>query len=189
MSKKREFVVFLDRDGTINVEKNYVHKIEDFEFIPGVIGALKILMNYGCKLYIVTNQSGIARGYYSIDDYKKVTQFMLEELQKEGIYFEEILYCPHHPEGIVKELSISCECRKPGAKLLKEVLKKYEDPKVFLFGDKNSDILAGQKVGAMTFLLKTGHGKNEALTSTASYIYSDLYNAVHSDYFIKALQS
>lgn len=105
--------VFLDRDGTINLEKNFLYRIEDFEYLDGAIEGLKQLQNWGYLLVIITNQSGIARGYFSEDDYKKLTEWMLSDLNAEGIYMEQVYYCPHHPAGKIKKYTRNCNCRKP----------------------------------------------------------------------------
>ena len=95
--------VFLDRDGTINIDKNYLYRKEDFEFMPGAIDGLKKLQEAGYLLIVITNQSGIARGYYTEADYEKLTEYMKSELQKKGVFLTEVLYCPHHPEGVISE--------------------------------------------------------------------------------------
>ena len=105
--------VFLDRDGTINVEKNYLHKIEDFEFLPGVIEGLSLLNNAGYKLIIVTNQSGIGRGYYTENDFITLNNWMLDVLKSNGIIISKVYYCPHLPDAKVEKYRMDCECRKP----------------------------------------------------------------------------
>lgn len=105
--------IFLDRDGTINKEKNYLYRIEDFEFLPGVIEALQILQSKGYLLIIITNQSGIARGYYTEKDYEYLNMWMKRELEKEGIHLTADYYCPHLPHASVAEFRKECECRKP----------------------------------------------------------------------------
>lgn len=100
--------VFVDRDGTINIDKNYVYRIEDFELIPGSIEALKVLTQYGIKIYIITNQAGIAKGLYTEKQYHILTEYTLNVFKKEGIKIEKVLYCPHHPEGIVPEYTRNC---------------------------------------------------------------------------------
>ena len=92
--------VFLDRDGVINEDKAYVHKIEDFEFCKGVFGTLKHLQDLGYMLIVVTNQSGIGRGYYSEEDFGKLTSWMRDELLKRGIEIKDVLYCPHKPDEV-----------------------------------------------------------------------------------------
>lgn len=105
--------VFLDRDGTINVEKHYLHKIEDFEFMPGVIEGLKMLQDAGYLLVIVTNQSGIGRGYYSERDFLNLNRWMLETLHSKGVNINKVYYCPHLPDATVEKYRVDCECRKP----------------------------------------------------------------------------
>ena len=97
--------IFLDRDGTINVDKNYLYKIEDWEFIDGVIEGLQILQELGFKLIVITNQSGIARGYYKDKDAHIIFDYMINELKKNGVIIEQVYYCPH--------IGNECDCRKP----------------------------------------------------------------------------
>lgn len=173
-------VVFIDRDGTINVDKGYVHKIEDFELIPGSLEALQLLTQAGVATYIITNQAGIAKGYYSEKEFLEFTEYTLQFFKKNNIKIKEVLYCPHHPEGTVKEYSIECECRKPAAKLIQTVLKDLEIPmqNIALFGDKKSDIEAGEKVGIKTYLVRTGYGKDYELTAHPDYVSNNLKDAV-----------
>ena len=117
--------VFLDRDGTINVDKNYLYRVEDFEFLPGVIEGLKAFQKAGYLLIVITNQSGIARGYYSERDYEILTDYMRNELQKKGVFLTDVLYCPHHPDGIIPKYRINCECRKPKLGLFYQAINKW----------------------------------------------------------------
>ena len=98
---KNKFIL-LDRDGVINVEKNYLHKIEDFEYEKNVISGLLKLKDLGYKFAVITNQAGIAKGFYSEEDYFKLQKFIEEDLQKKGIKIEKSYFCPHHPDGIGK---------------------------------------------------------------------------------------
>ncbi len=152
--------VFVDRDGTINVDKGYVYKSEDFELLPGAIEGLKLLAQYGIKVFIVTNQAGIAKGYYTEDQFKEITEYMLKLFQMEGITIEKTLYCPHHPEGIIPEYTKACLCRKPNALLIESIMNEnhYKSYELALIGDKNSDIDAGHKLGLRTYLVLTGYG-------------------------------
>src|SRR5690242_12942905 len=115
---------FIDRDGTINVDRGYVYRAEDFEFIGAALDALKRLSDGGIKIYIVTNQAGIAHGFYSERDFHALTDYMLGRFAAHGIKVEEVLYCPHHPEGVVASYRKSCACRKPGTALIDAVLQK-----------------------------------------------------------------
>jgi D-glycero-D-manno-heptose 1,7-bisphosphate phosphatase len=106
--------VFLDRDGTINVDKGYLHRIADFEFIPGAREALARLYRAGWRVVIVTNQSGVARGYYTEDDVLALHEWLRETLAEDGVYISGIYHCPHHPHGTIARYSRECDCRKPG---------------------------------------------------------------------------
>ncbi|MCR5587732.1 MAG: HAD family hydrolase, partial [Lachnospiraceae bacterium] len=117
--------VFLDRDGTINVEKNYLYKIEDFVFLPGVIEGLKLLQDAGFLLIIITNQSGIARGYYTEEDFKILNNWMLNKLAENGINITKVYYCPHLPDAKIEEYRRDCDCRKPKLGLFYRAIKEY----------------------------------------------------------------
>lgn len=174
--------VFLDRDGVINVDKGYVHKIEDFEFYPNVFKALKKLQDAGFKLFIVTNQSGIAVGYYTEEDFLILTNWMLNQFEKEGIKIEKVYYCPHHEDGIVEKYSFKCDCRKPESGMITQAISEYNiDPKQsFLIGDKENDILAAHKEGIKAALVKTGQGIKYVENTTADFIGEDILDVVEN---------
>jgi D-glycero-D-manno-heptose 1,7-bisphosphate phosphatase len=156
--ERKNRAVFLDRDGTINVEKGYVHKIEDFEFIPGVPRAINLFKNAGFLVIVVTNQSGVARGYYSIDAVNRLHGYMDSELARHGTSVDAYYVCPHHPQGIVGEFAKACDCRKPGPGML---LKAANDFSVdlassFLIGDKQTDVEAALSAGCRPVLVETG---------------------------------
>ena len=136
--------LFLDRDGTINIEKNYVYKIEDFEFIDGIFELIKSYQEKGFLIFIITNQAGIARGYYTEKDYKALTDWMIKQFRKKGINITKVYHCPHHPE-----ITGSCNCRKPNPGMILDAIKEFNiDPvNSVLIGDKKSDILAGKRAG------------------------------------------
>ena len=164
--------IFLDRDGTINVEKDYIYKSEDLVFEEGTIDALKTFKNLGYILIVVSNQSGIARGYFTEEDLNIFNNNMNEILKKNGIEITEFYCCPHHPDGIGEYKKV-CECRKPNNKMIEDAIKKYNiaREKSYMIGDKTSDIGAGLKSNLKTVLVKTGYGlkdmekidKNETL--------------------------
>lgn len=133
--------VFLDRDGTINVDKHYLYKIEDFELLPGTIEALKIIQEKGFMIIIITNQSGIARGKYSEDDFLKLTSFMIHMFEKEGIRINDVLYCPHLPDAKILDYKIDCDCRKPRLGLFNEAIQKWDIDlsSSFAIGDRLRD--------------------------------------------------
>ena len=154
-----EKAIFLDRDGTINVEKDYIYKSEDLVFEEGTIEALKTFKNLGYILIVVSNQSGIARGYFTEKDLNIFNNNMNEILKKNGVGITEFYCCPHHPDGIGEYKKV-CECRKPNNKMIEEAIKKYniDREKSYMIGDKTSDIGAGLKSNLKTVLVKTGYG-------------------------------
>ena len=164
--------IFLDRDGTINVEKDYIYKSEDLVFEEGTIEALKTFKNLEYILIVISNQSGIARGYFTEEDLNIFNNNMNEILKKNGVEITEFYCCPHHPDGIGEYKKV-CECRKPNNKMIEDAIKKYNiaREKSYMIGDKTSDIGAGLKSNLKTVLVKTGYGlkdmekidKNETL--------------------------
>ncbi len=155
--------VFLDRDGTINVEKEYLYRIEDFEFIPGAPEAIKRLKNAGYLVIVVTNQSGVARGYYSLDDVDKLHQHIQTELAKYGTAVDAFYSCPHHPTEGVNEFVKNCDCRKPEPGMLLRAAKDFgaDLKRSIMVGDKFADIKAGESVGCNCFIVLTGYGMSE----------------------------
>lgn len=150
--------VFLDRDGTINVDHGYVHQIDDFQFIDGVIDALAALKKQGYLLVLVTNQSGIARGYFSEAQFLQLTEWMDWSLADRGVDLDGIYYCPHHPEG-QGEFRENCDCRKPKAGMFLQAMKELNiDPaQSIMVGDKLEDLLAAETAGVKTkIFVKTG---------------------------------
>lgn len=139
ISKK---ALFLDRDGIINVDHGYVSRIEDFEFSKNIFTLLHLFKKENYLFFIVTNQSGIGRGYYSKEDFQKLTKNMLETLLKEGINITEVYYCPHAPEE-------KCYCRKPSIGMIADTAKKYDIDfsKSWMIGDKQSDMDFARNAG------------------------------------------
>ncbi|MGL5175207.1 MAG: D-glycero-beta-D-manno-heptose 1,7-bisphosphate 7-phosphatase [Cetobacterium sp.] len=177
-------VIFLDRDGTINIEKSYLHKWEDFEFEINVIEGLKALKSLGYEFIVVTNQSGIARGYYTEEDLKTLNSEMVKKLNEYGIDILECYYCPHHPEKGLEEYKKSCDCRKPNPGMLLEGIKKYNiDVKnSFMIGDKKSDLEAGKNAGLKSILILTGYGKKVEKEVESEYLIAqdllDVYKLI-----------
>lgn len=136
--------LFLDRDGVVNVEINYLYKIEDFEFVEGVLNLCKYYQDKGYIIIIVTNQSGIDRGYYSESDFNFLTSWMIKEFAKYGVEIKKVYFCPHHPD-----ISFACNCRKPKPGMIFEAQKEFDiDLKnSILVGDKESDIEAALSAG------------------------------------------
>ncbi|MDG6895150.1 D-glycero-beta-D-manno-heptose 1,7-bisphosphate 7-phosphatase [Volucribacter amazonae] len=150
--------VFLDRDGTLNIDYGYVHEIDKFHFIEGSIEALQQLKQAGYLLVLVTNQSGIARGYFSEQQFLQLTEWMDWSLADRGVDLDGIYYCPHHPEGmgVFKQV---CDCRKPKAGMLLQAIQELHiDPtQSIMIGDKLIDIMAGKEAKIATnILVKSG---------------------------------
>ncbi len=164
-----EKVVFIDRDGVINVEKDYLYKIKDFEFIEGVFDSLKHLQGLGYKLVIITNQSGIGRGYYTKKDFDKLTKWMLGQFEAKGIYIHGVFLCPHGPND-------GCGCRKPKTGMIDQAKELFEVDleNSWLIGDKNSDIqtAANAKI-PNTIQVKSGHSFDQS-ESKAKYILDSI---------------
>lgn len=172
--------IFLDRDGTINVDKGYIHQWSDFEMISGSLEALQKLTREKIPITIVTNQAGIAKGLFTEADFQALTQKMLTYFSEEGICIADVLHCPHHPQGLVKKYAIDCSCRKPGTKLVDEVLaqKKYLAQNAVMIGDKQIDVDLGKKMGMTTYLVETGYGLHFKPTTNADFIVADLKAAI-----------
>ena len=119
MSANRRKAAFLDRDGVLNADHGYLHRAEDFDILPGVLPALRLLREKDHALVVVTNQSGIGRGFYTEDDYGKLRDHMRALFAAEGIAFAGIYHCPHHPEAALGRYRVACDCRKPGPGLLR----------------------------------------------------------------------
>lgn len=141
---------FFDRDGTINIDKGYVHRIEDFEFIKGMPEFIKKYNNEGYKVIVVTNQAGIARGYYTQKEVDILHNYINEELAKIGAHIDAFYICPHHPD-----FTGDCNCRKPKTGMIEQAIKDFDiDVKQsVLFGDKPWDIECGEKCGIKSYYI------------------------------------
>lgn len=157
-SKHLQAAIFLDRDGTLNMETGFLYRWQDFKWLPGVKTGLKLLQQAGYKLIIVTNQSGIARGLYTLDDVKKLHTELNDDLKKCNLHIDDFFVCPHHPE-----FSIACNCRKPLPGMLFQAAQKYnlDLPGSWMIGDKASDAQAGLAAGCRSILVLTGYGQQE----------------------------
>ena len=140
---------FIDRDGVLNVDHGYVVQIADFEWLPGAIGALQRLRDAGYRLVVVTNQSGIGRGFYSVADFDRLTAHMRADLARHGVTLDGVYACPHHPQAAVDAYRLDCDCRKPGPGLILQAAAALglDLAGSCLFGDKPSDIAAGRAAG------------------------------------------
>ncbi len=166
--KKR--AVFLDRDGTINVEKNYLHKIEDFEFILGAPEAIKQFKDAGFLVIVVSNQAGIARGYFDEDDVEKLHDYIQRRLIDYDTSIDAFYFCPHHPVEGLGAYKVDCDCRKGNPGMLLQASKEHnvDLKRSFMVGDKLADIEAGERAGCQPILVMTGYGEATAIKSKSS---------------------
>ncbi len=151
---------FLDRDGVINVDKGYVYKQKDFEWIPGAKDAISLLNEKNYYVFIITNQSGIARGYYTEKDVNILHEFINEDLKENNAHIDDFFYSPYHPD-FPKLFSNLSNLRKPNTGMLEIAAKKWKinKSKSFLIGDKKKDILCAQNFGIKGFIFKSGNLK------------------------------
>lgn len=160
-----EKAIFLDRDGTIIIDKHYLKDPGEIEFLPGAIDALKELQTNNFKLYIITNQSGIGRGYFTIDEMHAVHRELEKQLEKEEITLSGIAYCPHSPDD-------HCDCRKPSPKLINQFIISDEiDPsQSYMIGDKKSDVDAGINAKMQGILLTENPSKENEFKTLLDFV-------------------
>lgn len=167
--------LFLDRDGTINIDHGYVYQPDRFDFIDGIFDACRAAQECGYQIIVVTNQSGIARGYYGEEDFQKITDHMCTEFEKNGVYIEDVFYCPfldaEHPD------------RKPNPGLILKAKEKYDlDLSAsILLGDSERDIEAGQRAGVGTNILYAPTPKEKTKATAQIQELVDLKNFLQAD--------
>ena len=166
--------IFLDRDGVINEEVHYLYQIENFKFIKGVFDACLYFQKLNYKIIIVSNQSGIARGYYTEYDYNKLTTWMLNQFDLKNISVLDIFHCPHGPDS-------KCYCRKPEPGMLIDAMRKHNIcmEESWMIGDKETDISAASSSGiSNTILVRSGHAVDE-LNSKATHIINSIKESIN----------
>lgn len=141
--------VFFDRDGTLNVEKGFLIDPNDFEWIDGAIDSIRFCNEHDILAIVVTNQSGIARGYFSETDVDNLHRWMNSELAKFNAHIDDFFYCPHHPQAPIEKYRLDCDCRKPKSGLIDRAVEKYQiDRKTsIMIGDADRDVEAGERAG------------------------------------------
>lgn len=174
--------VFLDRDGTINIEKNYLFRTEDFEFIQGSDKAIKLLNDNGYKVIVITNQAGVARGFYSEKDVKKLHDFINQKLEPIGAHIDAFYHCPHHPVAGIGFYKRICTCRKPNTGLFERAREAFDVDVInsYMIGDNIADIQGGNNFGVKTILVSTGYGSKLHKEGGVKYDYytANLLSAV-----------
>ena len=159
--RSEKIAVFLDRDGTINVEKDYLYRVDDFEFIPGAAEAIRRLNQAGLLTIVVSNQSGVARGYFTLAQVEELHRHIQLELKKHGAWIDAFYICPHHPTEGAGDFTRECSCRKGEPGML---LQAADDLDInlsasYMVGDKIADIEAGHNAGCRSLLVRTGYGE------------------------------
>lgn len=151
--------IFLDRDGVINRERGFTYRLEDFEILPGLISALKEFRKRGYLLIVVSNQSGVAKGLYKQTDIEVLHNYLVGELKNEGLVFDEIYYCVHHPDVS------KCICRKPDSLFIEKAIARFRiDPaESFFIGDKERDIEAAHKAGVKGIMIEANSPLSEIM--------------------------
>ena len=163
---KKNRAVFLDRDGTINEEVGYLSIIDQLRIFPTAFDAVRMINEAGMKVVVVTNQSGVARGFFDEDFVKAVHATINKMLREKGAFIDRFYYCPHHPTEGIGRYRISCDCRKPAPGMLIRASEELDIdlPSSYVVGDMAKDIELANKVGARGILVRTGYGKNVVST-------------------------
>ncbi len=151
--------VFFDRDGVLNVDVNYLYRPEDFVWIDGAKDAIRYLKQQDYLVIVITNQSGVARGYYGEEDVIRLHEWMNEQLEAVDAHIDAFYYCPHHPDGALEQYRQKCFCRKPEPGLILQAIDEWsvDVSRSILIGDKRRDIEAAQKAGIKGYLFTQGN--------------------------------
>ena len=171
--------VFFDRDKTIIMPNadNYIYRVGDFYILEKFTNALKKLYDSGFKLFVVTNQGRIAKGYMTEEDVKEVHEYINNHFKEREFRFEEFVYCPHNPMGHVHPYNVVCACRKPKNGMIKRIIDKHniDKSKSWMVGDTERDVVAGNMTNLRTILVRTGITKG---SEKADFVVDDLVDAV-----------
>ena len=172
--------VFLDRDGTLNEEIGYLHRVEDFCWIPGAREAILALNQAGLVTIVVTNQAGIARGYFDEQAVHRLHAYMSESLREIDARIDAFYFCPFHPEATREAYRCHSPYRKPGTGMFEQAREDWsiDVEHSYVIGDSNTDIVPGRKLGMTTILVSTGYGSAERAETAADYVVKDVGAAV-----------
>jgi len=170
-------VIFLDRDGTLNVDKGFVHRVADWEFTDRAPDALRELRDAGYALALVTNQSGVGRGYFTLDDVHVLHEYVRQRLSEQGVSLDAIAVCPHAPDD-------GCECRKPRTELARQIETQLGEPiayeRSWAIGDKLSDLEFGRALGTQVCLLRSRYWDEDQLPGASVLITDSLYESAQA---------
>jgi len=155
--------IFIDRDGTISEEVGYVNHLSRFRLLPRTAEAVRLINKSGFKAIVVTNQSGVARGYFPEELVREVHTKMQMLLSQEGAHVDRIYYCPHHPQVGPAKYRIDCDCRKPKIGMLEKAVRdlKVDLSRSYIIGDKHTEVVTGHRAGIKSILVLTGYGIGE----------------------------
>lgn len=179
--------LFVDRDGTIIVDKEFLSDPDEIEFERGAVEALRLAKGMGLKLVILSNQSGVARGLFGVDTVEQINERLLEMLSAKGVKVDALHFCPHLADGAVDEFAVACDCRKPAPAMAEEAARRLgvDLRRSYVIGDKVDDLNLGRVIGARSFLVRSGHGglqeqqlKLNGITNKATIVFNDLLSAV-----------
>jgi D-glycero-D-manno-heptose 1,7-bisphosphate phosphatase len=177
MAEALRRAAFLDRDGVINEDRHYVHRIEDFHFLPGAVDALRRLQDAGHALVVVTNQGGVGLGLYSEADVARLHAYMRSELAAAGVRLDAVYHCPHHPRSPDPVWRVPCECRKPAPGMLQRAARELglDLGASLMVGDKASDLEAARAAGVpRRYLVRSGHALSRTEEAAADAVFDDL---------------
>jgi D,D-heptose 1,7-bisphosphate phosphatase len=162
-SIKSSRALFVDRDGTIMIDKNFLSDPDEIEFVSGSVEALRLAKAMGYKLIVLSNQSGVARGFFGLDTVERINERFHSMLSAEGVQVDALYYCPHLVDGAVEEFAIQCDCRKPAPAMAEEAARRLgiDLRRSYVIGDKIDDVNLARVIGARSFLVRTGHGREQ----------------------------
>ena len=173
MEKRR--ALFLDRDGVINHDSGYTHRIEDFHFVDGIFDLCRAAQQAGYLIIVVTNQAGIGRGYYTEEDFQVLTTWMVGRFAEEGVTITDVLYCPFHPEHGIGRYKCESEDRKPNPGMILRAAKLYnlDVGNSVMIGDKDTDMQAAESSGILNRYIYSINSSEFSKTATATVLLSD----------------
>ncbi|MBE7446204.1 MAG: HAD family hydrolase [Planctomycetia bacterium] len=180
MKKRR--AVFLDRDGTIVVHKPYLSSPNQLELLPNASDGIRLFKKHGYLIVVITNQSGIARGFFDEDRLMHIHKKLMDMLEEAGAVIDDLYYCPHHIEGIIEHYKVDCTCRKPKPGMILDAARKHhiDLAQSLIIGDSETDMLAGKNAGCRCVLIKNGCGsasKDKIIPMDMDYVVKDLLEA------------
>ncbi|MCF6158313.1 MAG: HAD family hydrolase [wastewater metagenome] len=179
MTKRK--AIFLDRDGTLVVHVPYLNSPDQLKLLPNAVRGIRLFKEHGYLIIIVTNQSGIARGFFNEECLTFIHERLKDMLEKEGVTIDDIYYCPHYRKGAVERYRIDCDCRKPKSKMIYDAAAEYhiDLKQSFMIGDSETDMVAGKNAGCTCILIKDTeiHGQNSVSGIDADYCVKDLFEA------------